>query len=185
MIKNAVHPKDYPEADRPEVALVGRSNSGKSSLINSLLGRKDSYVSKTPGKTRLINFFDKGDRYRIVDMPGYGFAARAIDEINQWTSMIETYFSTRSNLVGLILTMDVRRDWSDDEEMLYRLSLDLGKKFALVLTKIDKLSRAELDKRSAYFRRRIKGECFFISSLSGQGVKEFEEQMFHQWIGSK
>jgi GTP-binding protein len=182
MIKNAVHPKDYPEADRPEVALVGRSNSGKSSLINNLLGRKDSFVSKTPGKTRLINFFDKGEHYRIVDMPGYGFAARALDEINQWTSMIETYFSMRSNLVGMVLTMDVRRDWSEDEEMLYQLSQSLGKKFVLALTKIDKLSKVELDKRSAYFRRRINGECFFVSSLSGKGVEELEKHIFNQWV---
>jgi GTP-binding protein len=182
MIKNAVHPKDYPQDDRPEVAIVGRSNSGKSSLINSLLGSDDSFVSKRPGKTRLINFFDKGENYRIVDMPGYGFAARALDEINQWTTMIETYFSLRSNLVGMAMTLDIRRDWTDDEVMLLRLSQSLGKEFALVLTKADKLSLNDKNKRMAYFKRKKIDNIFMVSNLNLDGIKEFESFIFNEWI---
>ena len=88
-LKSAVWPKDYPEADRPEIALIGRSNAGKSSLLNALVSQKAAKVSQTPGKTRLLNFFDFGDHYRLVDMPGYGFAARSGDEILAWEKMIK------------------------------------------------------------------------------------------------
>ena len=94
-LKSAVLPADYPASDRPEVALVGRSNAGKSSLLNAIAGQKAARVSQMPGKTRLLNFFDFGDHYRFVDMPGYGFASRHGAEVLEWEKMISHYFDAR------------------------------------------------------------------------------------------
>src|SRR6478752_7250400 len=105
-IKSAVLPKDYPIHKMAEVAIAGRSNAGKSSFINALTRDKVAKVSSTPGKTRLLNFFNMADSYVLVDMPGYGFASRSNSEVLEWHEMIETYLMSRENLVGLILVMD-------------------------------------------------------------------------------
>lgn len=98
-LRSGVNGKDFPSPDMPEVALVGRSNAGKSSFLNALAKRKVARVSSAPGKTRLLNFFSAGDHYRLVDMPGYGFAARSANEIKSWQQMIERYLEERSCLV--------------------------------------------------------------------------------------
>src|SRR3954463_4286895 len=90
-LTSAVRPEHFPPADRPEIALVGRSNAGKSTLINLLSNRKVAKVSRVPGKTRLLNFFEAGERYRLVDMPGYGFAKRQEGERQLWREMVEAY----------------------------------------------------------------------------------------------
>src|SRR5262245_31840721 len=100
-----------PDDSRPEIALIGRSNSGKSSLLNGIAQERVAMISSTPGKTRLLNFFDAGDKYRYVDMPGYGFSARGGDEHHSWKPLIEGYLSARTNLCGLLVLLDVRRDW--------------------------------------------------------------------------
>ncbi len=124
-LKSAVRLDQCPQEDRPEVAFLGRSNSGKSSLINALTGRKTlAKVSSTPGKTRILNFFDFGPHYRLVEMPGYGFASRGGDEQRSWQRMIEDYLGGRQSLVGLVLIMDIRREMTEDEEMLMRYAQD-------------------------------------------------------------
>src|SRR6478752_6525097 len=125
-IKSAVLPKDYPIHKMAEVAIAGRSNAGKSSFINALTRNKVAKVSSTPGKTTLLNFFNMEDSYVLVDMPGYGFAARSNDEISQWHQMIEAYLMSRENLVGLVVIMDIRRDWTADEELLKKFSDERG-----------------------------------------------------------
>jgi len=117
-IKSAVLAKDYPNHNMAEVAIAGRSNAGKSSFINGLAKSKIAKVSSTPGKTRLLNFFNMEDSYVLTDMPGYGFAARSGNELREWQQMIETYLTTRENLKGLILVMDIRRSWTNDEEIM-------------------------------------------------------------------
>ncbi|MFN3455931.1 MAG: ribosome biogenesis GTP-binding protein YihA/YsxC, partial [Pseudobdellovibrio sp.] len=146
-IKSGFLPKDYPEHNKKEVAFVGRSNAGKSSLINALAGEKIAHVSQTPGKTRLLNFFSYGESYVLVDMPGYGFAARSGSEVEEWQKVIETYLARRENLAGLVLVMDVRRDWDDNEKMLYDFSHRIGLPLLVALTKIDRLNKKELNER--------------------------------------
>jgi GTP-binding protein len=184
-IKSAVLPKDYPIHKMAEVAIAGRSNAGKSSFINALTRNKVAKVSSTPGKTTLLNFFNMEDSYVLVDMPGYGFAARSNDEISQWHQMIEAYLMGRENLVGLVIIMDIRRDWTADEELLKRFSDERGFPLAVVLTKADKLSRNQM--MSAVMKvKKVSGlsAVFAVSSLKKTGQDEVERYMFENWVKS-
>lgn len=182
-IKSAVQPRDYPPDKGIEIAIAGRSNAGKSSLVNLWTGSRLAKISNTPGKTRLLNFFDMSGKYVLVDMPGYGFAARSGDEMRDWQEMIEVYLGTRRALRGLLLVMDVRRSWSEDEELIKQFAEKSGFPMALVLTKIDKCNRSELQKALAGIRKDSQLEAIFpVSSLKKQGHVELEDFVFHQWV---
>ena len=143
-IKSAVKPADYPPALLPEVVFAGRSNVGKSSLINTLVNRKRiARTSSTPGRTQLINFFDVNGSLVFVDIPGYGYAKVPKKVRDQWAPMIETYLSTRKTLKGLILIMDIRRNPGDMESNFVAWLTDRQVPTILVLTKADKLSRSK------------------------------------------
>jgi GTP-binding protein len=182
-LKSAVHPKDYPDMKKPEVAVAGRSNAGKSSFLNAISGSKTAHVSQTPGKTRLLNFFDFGDHYRFVDMPGYGFAARSGNEMKEWTQMIELYLSTRENLQGLVLIMDIRREWTEEEEILKEFSSQIDLPICVVLTKADKCSKQE---KKELHQKQMKlsqlSDVFPVSSQTKEGVEGVEEFIYRQWI---
>jgi GTP-binding protein len=140
-IKSAAAPKDFPADDGREVAFVGRSNSGKSTALNLLAGvRKLARVSKTPGRTQLVNFFAIGDDRRLVDLPGYGFARVAPGTQEGWRELIEAYLTTRRSLVGLIVTIDIRRGITDLDDALLHWLEPLGLHVGLLLTKSDKLA---------------------------------------------
>lgn len=141
-IKSAAGAAGFPEDAGSEVAFVGRSNSGKSSAINRIVGHsKLARVSKTPGRTQLINFFDLEDQRRLVDLPGYGFA-RVPDRVKQeWQGLIEAYFESRRSLAGLFMTVDIRRGLSASDEALIDWAAGRGFPVAILLTKADKLSR--------------------------------------------
>jgi GTP-binding protein len=174
--------------DRPEIAMVGRSNAGKSSLLNTMIGSEVAYVGKTPGKTRLLNFFDVGNHYRIVDLPGYGYAARHTEEIEMWNEMITNYINGRENLKGLVLICDVRREWTHEEEMIVNFTKIKNMKFCCVLNKIDKLGRSDLNERILnWVKTSHREKDFFhqISTLKKTGVREFEEFIFKNWVKSK
>lgn len=182
-LKSAVLPADYPEADRPEVAVVGRSNAGKSSFLNALAQSSVARVSQEPGKTRLLNFFDYGNKYRWVDSPGYGYAARGLDEIEDWQKMMESYFSLRGTLVGIVLLMDLRRKWQNEEESLRRFAASLNLPMILLLTKSDKVRSNEAQKFLKE-RQRESGleNVFLVSSQTKRGVVEAEEFIYREWI---
>lgn len=182
-IKSAVLAKDYPIHKFGEVAIAGRSNAGKSSFINALTRNKVAKVSSTPGKTRLLNFFNMEDSYVLVDMPGYGFAARSNDEVVEWHEMIEAYLMGRENLRGLLLIMDIRRDWSADEELLKRFSEERGFSLAIVLTKADKLSRNQIFSAVAKIKKNSGVSAVFpVSSLKKTGQDEVERYMYENWV---
>ncbi|HUO66100.1 MAG TPA: ribosome biogenesis GTP-binding protein YihA/YsxC [Gammaproteobacteria bacterium] len=139
-IKSAAAPADFPPDDGREVAFVGRSNSGKSTALNLLAGvRKLARVSKTPGRTQLVNFFGVGEERRLVDLPGYGFARVVPGTQERWRELIETYLTTRRSLVGLIVTIDIRRGITDLDDALLHWLEPLGLHVGLLLTKADKL----------------------------------------------
>lgn len=182
-IKSAVLAKDYPVSKKAEVAIAGRSNAGKSSFINALAKNKVAKVSSTPGKTRLLNFFDMEDSYNLVDMPGYGFAARSGDEMKEWHMMIETYLMTRENLCGLLLIMDIRRAWTEDEELLKEFSDRRGFPMAVVLTKADKLSRSQMMQAVAKIKKTSGLSAVFpVSSLKKEGQNAVEDYMYENWV---
>ena len=141
-ITSAVKPSQYPSGGFPEIAFAGRSNVGKSSLINTLVNRKQLVkTSSTPGRTQLINFFSINDRFSFVDLPGYGYAKVPVSVRKKWGPMIETYLSTRKTLNGVVLIIDIRRiPGSDETRFIDWLSL-YNIPSLLVLTKADKSSK--------------------------------------------
>lgn len=182
-IKSAVKMKDFPEGGLKEVAFAGRSNAGKSSLINIWANEKIAKVSQAPGKTRLLNFFAMGDSYVIVDMPGYGYASRGGDELATWKKMVQNYLSQRPQLAGLVLLMDMARDWSEDEELLTQFVMRHDIPVAVGLTKADKFSKTDQAKSLVRIKKQSRlEEVFALSSQTGQGCKEFEEFIFRSWI---
>lgn len=172
-IKSAAKPKDYPPADLPEVAFVGRSNVGKSSLINVLAGRKGLVrTSSTPGRTQLINFFDINGSLTLVDLPGYGYAKAPPELRKQWGPMIEVYLASRESLKAVVLILDIRRIPSDGDLQMLRWLETYNILPIIVLTKCDKLSKNELAKQRTIIAdtmKRDKGILLSFSALSRDG----------------
>jgi GTP-binding protein len=172
-IKSAVKPKDYPEITLPEVAFVGRSNVGKSSLINVLVNRKSLVrTSSTPGRTQLINFFDVNGRLVLVDLPGYGYAKAPPELRKQWQPMIETYLAERENLRAVVLILDIRRIPSDGDLQMLRWLDTYGVPPIIVVTKCDKLSKNEQARQAGLIAAAIgrgRDELVPFSALSKAG----------------
>jgi GTP-binding protein len=140
----ATSPQNFPPESLNEVAFVGRSNAGKSSLVNALTGRKSlARVSQTPGATRQINFFNLGGRLMLVDLPGYGFAKRSKTESEQWQEMIFAYLGTRARLRRVTLLIDARRGVMDNDLQVMDLLDRAAVSYGLVLTKADELKAAD------------------------------------------
>jgi GTP-binding protein len=171
-VKSATAPDHYPRDGRPEIAFLGRSNVGKSSLINSLLGAGGlARTSSTPGRTQLINFFLINDAFYFVDLPGYGYARAPREVKDEWGQMVEKYLATRPNLVLSIAITDSRHEPTARDQMMTEWLRSQGKPFIVVATKSDKLSsnklRASLKTSSALLGLR---EILPYSSLTGKGA---------------
>lgn len=147
LLISAVKKEQYPITAIPEIALVGRSNVGKSSMINKVLGRRNfAHVSATPGKTATINFYEIDEKLMIVDLPGYGYATRSKAEIAKWGAMIDEYLNKRAQLMQVVLLVDSRHKPTKDDKMMLdwvRYRSDYAVVFA---TKADKLSKTQLEK---------------------------------------
>jgi len=144
---SAVSKSQYPEGNLPEIAFAGRSNVGKSSLINSLLNRKNLVkVSSNPGKTRTINFFLVNEDLVLVDLPGYGYAAVSKAEKLKWASMIEEYLINRENLKSVVLLVDIRHKPTSDDKMMFDFIKHYRGRAIVVATKRDKISNNALFK---------------------------------------
>ncbi|MFU8770633.1 MAG: ribosome biogenesis GTP-binding protein YihA/YsxC [Desulfotignum sp.] len=155
-VKSAVKPDQYPDYDYAEIAFAGRSNVGKSSMINTLIQRKDMVkTSSRPGCTQLINFFLLNDTLSLVDLPGYGYAKVSKKVRAAWQPMVETYLAGRSNLLGLVLILDIRRDPRQEEFDLARWLTDHAMPYLVVLTKADKLSKNQQQQRAEIISARM------------------------------
>lgn len=144
----AVKPAQYPASNAPEIAFVGRSNVGKSSIINTLLNRKNlARVGATPGKTREINFYNIDSKLYFVDLPGYGYANVSKTKKSTWNEIIETYLYSRPQLRMILMLVDIRHTPSDDDRIMYRWLLEREVPHAVIATKLDKISRNQLNAR--------------------------------------
>ncbi len=146
LLQTAVKKEQYPDTLVPEVAFVGRSNVGKSSLINCLTNRtKLARTSSSPGKTATINFYDIDGSYRLVDLPGYGYAKVSKAEQQRWASMIDTYLSDRFNLVQVIQLVDARHKPTQDDITMMQWIRHFGYTPVVVATKLDKLKKSQIE----------------------------------------
>ena len=175
-IKSAVKPADYPPIDLPEIAFAGRSNVGKSSLINVIVERKALVrTSSTPGRTQLINFFQvTGSPFslNLVDLPGYGYAKVPLDVKRQWGPMMERYLSGRESLKGVVLILDIRRIPSDDDLQMLEWLRSYKRRPIVVLTKCDKVSKNERAKQTAAIAAKLEIDrslLIHFSALSKDG----------------
>jgi GTP-binding protein len=174
-------PGQAPPAELRQVAIAGRSNVGKSSLVNSVVGRKRiARVSGTPGKTREINFYLIDDRFFLVDLPGYGFARAPEAVRDAWRILVEDYLSHNDRLDGLILLLDCRRGVQEaDKQLLDYLSAD-EIPVLVVLTKIDKLNRAGRNQAMADVRKKLEipaDQVLATSARTGEGVDVLTESL--------
>ncbi len=169
-----------PKDARPQVALAGRSNVGKSTLLNRLVGQKNlAKVSSTPGKTRSLNFFSIGERFYLVDLPGYGYAKVSKSLKDEWGKLIETYLRTCPNLTGLVLLLDVRRDVTDDDLQMLEWLAKRSLPVLAVVTKVDKVSRNLYSRKVAEVERELQIPAIPFSSISGIGKDELIGSINH------
>lgn len=168
-----------PTSTLPEVAFAGRSNVGKSSLLNALVRRKAfARVSKTPGRTREINFFSVNGAFVFADLPGYGYARISKARQAEWRPLIEGYLRHSPNLKGIVLLLDVRHEPTEDDFTMLDLLAEIGVPTIVCATKIDKLGKAEIGRRIAELAKRIgmdEEQIIGFSAVSGTGRDELAE----------
>lgn len=173
----AVAPSGYPTIGYPEIALAGRSNVGKSSLINKMLNRKAlARTSGTPGKTRTINFYNVNDEIHIVDLPGYGYAKVSKVEKEKWGGIIETYLNAREELKMLIQLVDIRHEPTADDKLMFSWIRHTNLPAVVVATKSDKISRNDQFKNMSVIKKALEltneDKLIMFSSETGQGREE-------------
>ncbi|EKS4345875.1 ribosome biogenesis GTP-binding protein YihA/YsxC [Clostridium sporogenes] len=179
---SAVKKAQYPEDGRPEIAFVGRSNVGKSTLINTLTNRRKLVkVSSTPGKTRLINFFLINENMYFVDLPGYGYAKVSKKEKENWGYIMEQYLVERDQLKKIVLLVDSRHKPTSDDINMYNWIKHYNYEVLVVGTKLDKLKRNDINKNKKIIRDTLKmdkdDKILLISSLNKEGKEEVLEQI--------
>ena len=182
-LTSAAKPQDFPPEAGPEVAFAGRSNVGKSSAINALAGRKRlAFFSKTPGRTQTINFFDLGDRARLADLPGYGYATAPKSMRASWDALIGGYLTGRRSLAAVVVLMDARRPLTSNDRQFLEWLRPVEASRLVLLSKSDKLTRAEKAKtlaatRTALDTAAMSSEVMLFSSKSGEGLDEALAQL--------
>lgn len=186
LVISAVRPAQYPETELPEFALAGRSNVGKSSFINKLIGRKSmARISSKPGKTQTLNFYKIEEDLFFVDVPGYGYAKVSKSEREAWGKMIETYITSREQLRAVIQIVDLRHPPSKDDQMMYDFMKHYDIPCIIIATKADKIPKGKWDKHKKIVREGLdmeKGDPLIVfSSETGLGQEaawaEIEKRM--------
>lgn len=176
---SAFRENQYPPPNRPEIAFAGRSNVGKSSLINVLVNRKGlARTSSKPGRTQSINFFSVNKALYMVDLPGYGFARVPVKVKKSWKHMVETYLSTRSNLKAVVVILDIRRDPSSGDLELLDWLKYYNIQTILVLTKTDKLSRQKANTRADKIKGQLDDHFPLFSALFSAKTKEGRDALW-------
>lgn len=185
-LKSAPDLAACPDLGLPEVAVIGRSNAGKSSLINAWLGGTPARVSQTPGKTEFLNFFKVDEEMVVVDLPGYGYASRSRTQRESWIPMVEDYLAGRDVLSGVLLIFDGQRPWSEDEDNLLGWLAHNGRKVLLVINKIDRLNQSEKAKLKNHLNKlgpEVLG-TLWVSARNKIGIEELKRSVFENFVGS-
>lgn len=182
LVAVAVKKNQYPEDDKKEIAFAGRSNVGKSSLLNLLVNRKNlARVSGSPGKTRTINFYEINEEFRIVDLPGYGYAKVSKSVTEGWGDMIEAYLAGRQGLIKVVQLVDIRHTPSAQDIQMYEWLKHYGLDGIVVATKADKISRNEMTKCISEIRKTLglapEDKVIPISSLKRTGYDKLMEEL--------
>lgn len=182
LIAVAVREEQYPPADLPEIAFAGRSNVGKSTLLNLLTNRKKlARVSGSPGKTRTINFYEINQSFRIVDLPGYGYARLSRSETEKWGRMMEHYLSSRPNLVKVVQLIDSRHEPTALDVQMYDYLKYYQLDGLVAATKSDKISRNQRSKNESAIRKKLsmrpEDRIIFLSSLKKTGSEELGDEL--------
>lgn len=187
----SVHdPRELPKPGKPEIAFAGRSNAGKSSAINTLAGRRRlAFVSKTPGRTQLINFFSLAGHAFLVDLPGYGYAGVPGEVREHWKHLVGTYVSTRESLAAVIVVMDVRHPLTALDKTLLDWLREARRETHILLTKADKLSKQAAQATLAKVRRELAthypaATVQLFSSMKREGIPEAAKRLA-QLAGTK
>ena len=186
-LTSAAKPQEFPPEAGPEVAFAGRSNVGKSSAINALAGRKRlAFFSKTPGRTQTINFYNLGDRARLADLPGYGYASAPQALRASWDDLIGGYLTGRRSLGAVVVLMDARHPLTANDRHFLEWLRPVEAKRLVLLSKSDKLTRVERAKtlaktRAALDKAAMTCEVLLFSSKNDEGVEEARE-MLEQWL---
>lgn len=183
---SAVNKSQYPTEGIPEIALAGRSNVGKSSIINTLLNRRNfARTSQTPGKTRTINFYLINNEFYFVDLPGYGYAKIAKSEKEKWGGIMERYLESRQELCSIFLLVDIRHEPTADDKLMYEWIKHFGYNCVVIATKADKISRGQYQKHISIIRKKLQMESsekvIPVSSLKKTGVEELWEEIVNQY----
>ena len=180
---SAVREDQYPTDNLPEVALSGRSNVGKSSLINTLLNRKNlARTSAQPGKTQTLNFYLVNHAFYLVDVPGYGYAKVSQKKREQFGNMIQDYLETRANLQGLIILVDGRHEPTKNDVAMYNYALYLNIPILVVCTKIDKVKKSQQNQVLAILKRKLDLNHDNVDVLTFSSVQKLHVQEVWQWI---
>lgn len=183
---SAVNKSQYPPEGIPEIALVGRSNVGKSSIVNTLLNRRNfARTSQTPGKTRTINFYLINEEFYFVDLPGYGYARVAKSEKQKWGGIMERYLEDRDVLCSIFLLVDIRHEPTEDDKLMYEWLKHYGYNCAVIATKSDKISRGQYQKHISIIRNKLQmaaeEKVIPVSSLKKTGVEELWNEIIVQY----
>ena len=187
-IRSATAPKDFPRDGLPQVAFAGRSNVGKSSVINRLLGRKNfARVGAAPGKTVHINYFLIDKTFYLVDLPGYGYARVSEKEKEQWGKMIERYLHSSKQLKAVFLLIDIRHEPSANDKMMYRWVVEQGYQPVIIATKLDKIKRSQVQKHVKMIKEGLAlvpgTKVIPFSSATKQGKDEIRELIENECFG--
>ncbi|AUC24863.1 ribosome biogenesis GTP-binding protein YihA/YsxC [Streptococcus uberis] len=185
LLLSAANKSHYPEDDIPEIALAGRSNVGKSSFINTLLGRKNlARTSGKPGKTQLLNFFNIDDKIRFVDVPGYGYAKVSKVERARWGKMIEEYLTSRDNLRAVVSLVDLRHEPSTEDVQMYEFLKYYEIPVIVVATKADKIPRGKWNKHESMIKKKLNFEqedaFILFSSVDRIGIDQAWDAILEQ-----
>lgn len=179
-VKSVSDLRDLPESNLPEIAFAGRSNVGKSSLLNALAGIKRlAKVSNTPGRTQLINFFSVDDEFHLVDMPGYGYAKASKTKVAEWNKLVNKYLRGRVNLRLVLILIDSRHGVKDSDREMMKMLDEAAVSYQIVLTKLDKLRASEKPKIGVDFTKHaaLQNEILQTSSEKGTGIAELQARM--------